>query len=163
MKGNRILLRFFPTLLIISLSAYACAQKKQEAPPAKQAPSYNLTGEWHSDIQSADRLITKSIYRIEQKADSVSLKLVSTKSPTGDELVPQGMWLNGSGVWSSNAVRFAITAWVSGKDTCSFLVKGEMDNEGKLLLHFPGDICGDKSLPYTRVLSRVDSAAAPAR
>jgi hypothetical protein len=156
---NRILPRLLAALLVISLGAYACAQKKQESAPAKQASSYDLTGEWRSDIQSADRVITKSVYRIEQKADSVSLRLVSTKSPTGDELVPQGMRLDGSGAWSAGAVRFAVTSWVSGKDTCTFLVKGEMDPAGKFLLHFPGDICGDKSLPYTRELIKADSAA----
>ena len=157
---NRFLPRLLPALLIVSLGTYACAQKKQESAPAKQAPSYNLSGEWRSDIQSADRIITKSVYRIEQEADSVSLQLVSTKSPTGDELVPQGMRLDGSGAWSDGAVRLSITSWVSGKDTCTFLVKGEMDAAGKLLLHFPGDICGDKSLPYSRELSRADSSAA---
>ena len=160
MKHSGILQRLFPLFVVIALCACGCAQKKQEAAPVKRGPSYDLTGEWQSNIQSADRVITRSIYRIEQKADSVSLELVSTKSPTGDELVPHGMWLGGSGAWSAGAVRFALSSWVNGKDTCSFAVRGRVDSLGNLLLHFPGDICGEKSLPYTRTLSRIDSTAA---
>jgi hypothetical protein len=142
-------------LLVCGFALLAsCAEKKESPPPPQKPANPDLTGEWQSVIQSTDRLITKSAYRIEQNADSVSLDLLSTKSPRGDELVPQGMWLNGRGAWKDNAVRFTMTTWVSGKDTCSFQVKGEMDTEGRLLLHFPADLCGEKSLPYTRALYR---------
>jgi hypothetical protein len=34
-----------------------------------------------------------------------------------------------------------------------------MDKEGRLLLHFPGDLCGEKSLPFTRSLHRPEAGA----
>jgi hypothetical protein len=155
------LLRRLAVLFVVAgLCACGCARKKEAAATGKQAPAHDLTGEWQSEIQGADRVITKSLFRIEQKADSVSLELTSTKSPAGEELVPRSMRLDGSGAWTDGALRLALTSWVSGKDTCFFLVNGEMDAAGNLLLHFPGDLCGDKSLPYTRTLARIDTTTA---
>ena len=112
-------------------------EKKQPA-PQKQTPTYDLVGEWRSDIESAGRIIATSVYRIEQKADTVALKLVSTKSPSGDELVPAGMWFEARGAWQDDALRLTALSWISGRDTCAFQVRGDMDKEGRLLLHFPG-------------------------
>jgi hypothetical protein len=144
-------------LLILTLALCpSCEVKKKQAEPQKQTVSYDLVGEWHSDIESGDRIITKSVYQIEQKADTVMLKLVSTKSPQGDELVPGSMWFEAKGAWQDDALRFTVSSWISGRDTCTFPVKGEMDKEGSFLLHFPGDLCGEKSLPYTRKLYRAE-------
>jgi hypothetical protein len=143
-----------PCLLILGLGLYlSCGDKKQGA-PRTPSPSYDLTGEWHSDIESADRRISRSIYTIEQKGDTFAIELVSTKSPAGAELVPTGMRFEAKGWWRENALRFDALSWISGRDSCTFQVRGDMDKEGRLLLHFPADLCGEKSLPFTRVLHR---------
>ena len=126
-------------------------------PLQKPSPSFDLSGEWHSDIGSADRHISKSIYTIEQRGDTVELELVSTQSPSGDELVPSGMRFEATGAWRENALRLEALSWVSGRDTCVFQVRGDMDKEGRLLLHFPADLCGEKSLPFTRSLHRPEA------
>jgi hypothetical protein len=146
--------KLLPCLLILGLGLYlSCGEKKQSA-PQRPSPSYDLAGEWHSDIASADRQISKSIYTIEQKGDSVELVLASTKSPAGDELVPEGMRFEAKGAWRESALRLEAFSWISGRDTCTFQVRGDMDKEGRLLLHFPADLCGEKSLPFTRSLYR---------
>jgi len=156
-QSRAALPRLLSLLLILTMvPCLACDGQKKQAEPQKQKPTYDLVGEWHSDIESAGRIITKSIYQIEQKADDVSLKLISTKSPQGDELVPGSMWFEAKGAWQDDALRFTVSTWVSGRDTCTFPVKAEMDREGKLLLHFPDDLCGEKSLPYTRKLYRAE-------
>ena len=148
-----------PLLLLLALSLFpSCGEKRESAPP-KPVPSSDLSGEWHSDIESADRHISKSIYTIEQRGDTVKLVLVSTKSPSGEELVPAGMWFEAKGAWRENALRLDALSWIGGRDTCAFQVRGDMDEEGRLLLHFPADICGVKSLPYTRALYRPEAAA----
>ncbi|MFA4947893.1 MAG: hypothetical protein WC674_05200 [Candidatus Krumholzibacteriia bacterium] len=147
-------LKLLSCLLILGLGLYfSCGEKKQSA-PQKASPSYDLAGEWHSDIASADRQISKSIYTIEQKGDSVALELISTKSPSGGELVPDGMRFEAKGIWRENALRFEALSWISGRDTCTYQVRGDMDKEGRLLLHFPADLCGEKSLAFTRALYR---------
>ena len=152
-------LKLLPCLLILCLCLYlSCGEKKQSA-PQKTSPSYDLAGEWHSDIQSADRQIAKSIYTIEQKGDTVAIELISTKSPAGDELVPHGMRFEAKGAWRDNALRFEALSWISGRDSCTFQVRGDMDKEGRLLLHFPADLCGEKSLPFTRALYRPETGA----
>jgi hypothetical protein len=157
--SNRFLiLKLLPCLLILALGLHiSCSEKKQDA-PRKPSTSYDLAGEWHSDIESADRRISKSIYAIEQKGDSVKLELVSTKSPSGDELVPEGMRFEAKGAWRENALRLEALSWISGRDTCTFQVRGDMDKEGRLLLHFPADLCGVKSLSFTRALYRPEAA-----
>jgi hypothetical protein len=155
--------RYFPRLvtclIILGLVLIAsCGGGKKESAPQKPSRSYDLAGEWHSDIQSADRPLSKSIYAIEQKRDSVILTLLSTKAPGGDELVPDAMRFEAVGVWRENTLRLTALSWISGRDSCSFQVRGEMDKEGRLLLHFPADLCGKKSLPYTRSLYRPDTA-----
>jgi hypothetical protein len=145
-------------LMAALVPCLACESQKKQAEPQRQKPTYALAGEWQSDIESGDRVITKSIYEIGQTSDAVSLRLVSNKSPQGDELVPGSMWMEAQGAWQNDALRLAVTSWISGRDTCRFLVKGEMDAEGKLLIHFPGDLCGEKSLPYTRKLYRTEQA-----
>lgn len=150
-------LKLLPCLLILGLGFFlSCGETKQSA-PQKQSPSYDLVGEWHSDIESADRQISKSIYTIEQKGDTVEIELVSTKSPAGDELVPEGMRFEAKGAWREKALRLEALSWISGRDTCTFQVRGDMDEEGRLLLHFPGDLCGEKSLPFTRRLHRPEA------
>jgi hypothetical protein len=145
-------------LVILGLGLHlSCGERKQGA-PQKPSPSYDLVGEWHSDIESADRHISKSIYAIEQKGDTVELELVSTKSPSGDELVPAGMRFEAKGAWRENVLRLEALSWISGRDSCTFQVRGDMDKEGRLLLHFPADLCGEKSLPFTRSLYRPEAA-----
>jgi len=153
-SARRVLPQLLLAALVCGLALLAACTERKTAPPLPKPQRPDLTGEWQSDIQSTDRLISTSVYRLAQRADSVSLELLSTKSPQGDELVPQGMWARGEGAWAGGAVRFAMTTWVNGRDTCSFQVKGEMDTSGRLLLHFPADLCGEKSLPYTRTLYR---------
>ena len=131
----------------------SCGGKKQQA-PEKKAPSHDFTGEWRSEIESSGRVVTASDYRIEQKGDTIVLTLISTKSPSGEELVPAGMWFEAKGAWQNNAFRMTARSWASGRDTCSFQLRGDMDKEGRLLLHYPADLCGGKSLPYTRTLFR---------
>jgi hypothetical protein len=143
-------------LILAAALCLSCGKKEQPA-PQKQPPSYDLTGEWRSEIESGERIIAASVYRITQKRDSVALELVSTKSPSGEELVPDGMWLKARGAWQKNALRLEALSWINGRDTCMFHVRGDMDTEGRLLLHFPADICGEKSLPYTRKLCRPSS------
>ena len=145
-----------PVLLFSVVSCPSCGEKKQPA-PAKKAPIYDLTGDWRSDIASAGRIIAASAYRIVQKGDTVALELVSTKSPSGDELVPAGMRFEARGTWQNDALRLAALSWISGRDTCTFQMRGDMDKEGRLLLHFPADLCGEKSLPYTRALHRPEA------
>ena len=145
-----------PALIFSVVSCPSCGEKRQPA-PAKKAPAYDLAGEWRSDIESADRLITASAYRIVQMGDTVALELVSTKSPAGDELVPGGMRFEARGTWQNDALRLAALSWISGRDTCTFQVRGDMDKEGRLLLHFPADLCGAKSLPFTRALHRPEA------
>jgi len=147
-----------PALLFSVASCPSCAEKKQPA-PAKKAPIYDLAGEWRSNIESAGRIITASAYRIEQKGDTVELELVSTKSPSGEEMVPAGMRFEARGTWQNDALRLAALSWISGRDTCTFQVRGDMDKGGRLLLHFPADLCGAKSLPYTRALYRSEAEA----
>jgi hypothetical protein len=149
--------KFLALILVAALSlCLSCSGKKEPAPQTKPAPP-DLAGEWRSDIESADRIITTSLYRIAQKEDTVELELVSTKSPAGAELVPAAMWLKAKGARQDDALRFAAVSWIAGKDTCRFQMRGDMDQGGKLLLHFPGDLCGEKSLPYTRVLYRPEA------
>jgi len=156
-SSRSIILKLLPLLLILTLSlCLSCGEKKQPA-PAKKAPIYDLAGEWRSDIQSAGRIITASAYRIEQKGDTVALELVSTKSPSGDELVPAGMRFEARGTWQNAALRLAALSWISGRDTCTFQMRGDMDKEGRLLLHFPADLCGEKSLPFMRALYRPEA------
>ena len=142
-----------PVLIVGVTVLPSCGEKKQQA-PEKKAPSHDLAGEWRSDIESAGRIVTASDYRIEQRGDTIVLELVSTKSPSGEELVPTSMWFEAKGTWQDNALRLAALSWISGRDTCTFQVRGDMDKEGRLLLHFPADLCGGKSLPYTRTLHR---------
>jgi hypothetical protein len=145
-------------LIVLGLVLNAsCGGKKESAPP-KPSRSYDLAGEWHSDIQSADRPLSKSIYAIEQRRDSVTLILVSMKSPAGDELVPEAMRFEARGALRENTLRLTALSWISGRDSCTFQVRGEMDTEGRLLLHFPADLCGEKNLPYTRSLYRPEAA-----
>jgi hypothetical protein len=151
-------LKLLPCLLILGLGLYLSCGEKQQSAPQKASPSHDLAGEWHSDIASADRQISKSIYTIGQKGDSVEIELVSTKSPSGDELVPHGMRFEAKGAWRDNALRFEALSWISGRDSCTFQVRGDMDKEGRLLLHFPADLCGEKSLPFTRSLYRPEAA-----
>ncbi len=154
LSARSTVLKILPLLLILTLSlCLSCAEKKQPA-PVKKAPSFDLAGEWRSDIESAGRIITASVYRIEEKDDTVALELVSTKSPSGDELVPSGMRFEAKGTWQNSALRLAALSWISGRDACTFQVRGDIDKEGRLLLHFPADLCGAKSLPYTRALRR---------
>jgi hypothetical protein len=134
----------------------SCELKKKQAEPEKQKPAYALAGEWQSDIESADRIITQSVYEIAERADSIILKLISTKSPQGENLVPGSMWFEARGTWQNDALRLTVSSWISGRDTCSFALKAEMDKEGRLLLYFPGDLCGEKSLPFTRTLYRAE-------
>ena len=68
--------------------------------------------------------------------------------------MPDGMRFEAKGAWRDNALRFEALSWISGRDTCTFQVRGDMDKEGRLFLHFPADLCGEKSLPFTRVLYR---------
>lgn len=151
-------LKLLSCVLILGLGLYfSCGEKKQSA-PQKPSPSYDLVGEWHSDIESTDRQISKSIYTIEQNGDTVALELISTKSPLGDELVPTGMRFEAKGAWSENALRLDALSWISGRDTCTFQMRGDMDKEGRLLLHFPADLCGEKSLSFTRTLYRPAAA-----
>ena len=145
-----------PALLFSVASCPSCGEKKQPA-PAKKAPIYDLAGEWRSNIESAGRIITASAYRIEQRGDTVALELVSTKSPSGDELVPAGMRFEARGTWQNTALRLAALSWISGRDTCTFQMRGDMDKEGRLLLHFPADLCGEKSLPFMRALYRPEA------
>lgn len=153
-------LKLLPCLIVLGLGLYlSCGEKKQSA-PQRPSPSYDLVGEWHSDIESADRNISKSIYTIEQKGDTVALELISTKSPSGGELVPEGMRFEAKGAWRENALRLEALSWISGRDSCTFQVRGDMDKEGRLLLHFPADLCGEKNLPFTRALYR-PAAGAP--
>jgi hypothetical protein len=159
LSSRSISLKLLLCLLILGLGLYlSCGEKKQSA-PQKPSPSYDLAGDWHSDIEGADRHISKSIYTIEQKGDTVALELISTKSPAGDELVPHGMRFEAKGAWRDNALRFEALSWISGRDSCTFQVRGDMDKEGRLLLHFPGDLCGEKSLPFTRSLYRPETGA----
>ena len=69
------------------------------------------------------------------------------------------MRFEAKGAWRDNALRFEALSWISGRDTCTFQVRGDMDKEGRLLLHFPADLCGEKSLPFTRALHRPEAAA----
>jgi hypothetical protein len=146
--------KLLPTILVLGLCLLPSCGGKQENAPPKPSRNLDLAGEWHSDIESADRAISKSIYAIAQRGDTVALTLVSTKSPAGDELVPEGMRFEATGVWRGNALRFESLYWVSGRDSCTFQMRGDVDKEGRLLLHFPADLCGVKSLPYTRTLYR---------
>ena len=150
-------MKLLPCLLVLGLGLYLSCGDKNHGALRKPSPSYDLAGEWHSDIQSADRQIAKSIYAIEQKGDSVALELISTKSPAGDELVPAGMRFEAKGAWRDNTLRFDALSWISGRDTCAFQVRGDMDKEGRLLLHFPADLCGEKSLSFTRTLHRPEA------
>jgi hypothetical protein len=157
LSARSSILKVLPLLLILTLShCLSCAEKRQPA-PVKKSPSYDLAGEWRSNIESAGRIITASAYRIEQKGDTVELELVSTKSPSGEELVPAGMRFEARGAWQNDALRLAALSWISGRDTCTFQVRGDIDKEGRLLLHFPADLCGAKSLPYTRTLRRSEA------
>lgn len=161
---NSLSRRFFdpplilPILVLCLFSLPTCGGRKETAPP-KPSRHLDLAGEWHSDIESSDRTISKSIYAIEQRGDTVALELVSTKSPAGAELVPAAMRLEATGVWRDSAIRFDALYWISGRDSCTFQMRGDMDAEGRLLLHFPADLCGVKSLPYTRALYRPETAA----
>jgi len=148
-----------PLLLLLALSLFPSCGEKRETDPPKPAPSRDLSGEWHSDIESADRHLSKSIYAIEQRGDTVKLELTSTKSPTGTELVPEGMRFEARGVWKQKVLRLDALSWISGRDSCTFQLRGDMDEEGRLLLHFPPDLCGVKSLAYTRSLYRPEAAA----
>jgi hypothetical protein len=157
-NGSKSLTRL-SCLIALGLCLFlSCGEKKQDA-SRKPSPSYDLAGEWHSDIESADRPISKSIYTIEQQGDTVALELVSTKSPAGDELVPAGMRFEAKGAWRDSTLRFEALSWISGRDTCTFLLRGDMDGEGRLLLHFPADLCGEKSLSFTRTLYRPAASA----
>jgi hypothetical protein len=152
-----VAIKLLPLLLLATLSLYlSCGEKKAQAPEKTQAP-LDLAGEWRSDIESADRIITTSLYRIAQKGDTIELELVSTKSPAGAELVPAAMSLKAKGTRQNDALRFAAILWIAGRDTCTFQMRGDMDKTGRLLLHFPGDLGGEKSLPYTRVLYRPEA------
>jgi hypothetical protein len=154
LSSRSLSLKLLSCLIVLGLGLYlSCGEKKQSA-SQKPSQSYDLAGEWHSDIESADRPISKSIYTIEQRGDSVALELISTKSPAGDELVPAGMRFEAKGVWRENALRLEALSWISGRDTCTYQVRGDMDKESRLLLHFPADLCGEKSLPFTRALYR---------
>jgi hypothetical protein len=152
----------FPKLillfLVLGLALHPSCGGKQESAPPKPSRNLDLAGEWHSDIESADRAISKSVYTIAQRGDTVAIELVSTKSPAGGELVPEGMRFEAAGVWRDNAIRFEALYWISGRDSCTFQLRGDIDKEGRLLLHFPADLCGVKSLPYTRALYRPEAA-----
>jgi hypothetical protein len=146
-------------LLVLALILCpSCGGKKNRPAADPGARAASLAGEWRSEIESAGRIVTGSAYRIEERKDTVSVELVSTKSPAGDELVPDRMWFRARGTWERGALRLAATSWVSGRDTCSFTLRGDLDTEGRLLLHFPADLCGAKSLPYTRILQRPEEA-----
>ena len=132
----------------------SCGGGKESAPPPKKGSVPSIAGDWRSDIEAADRTIGRSHYRIDQTGDSASIRLVSTVSPLGDELVPETMSFTARGLWRGDALRLHASYWVLGRDTCTFELMGKMDPEGRLLLHFPADICGEKSLPYTRRLHR---------
>lgn len=148
-----------PLLLILALTLFPSCGGKHESAPPKPSRNLDLAGQWRSDIESADRAISQSAYAIEQRGDTVAIELVSTKSPSGGELVPEGMRFEATGVWRGNAIRFEALYWISGRDSCTFQMRGDMDKEGRLLLHFPADLCGVKSLPYTRALYRPEAAA----
>ena len=67
------------------------------------------------------------------------------------------MRFEAKGVWRENALRLSALSWISGRDTCTFQVRGDMNKEGRLFLHFPADICGEKNLPFTRSLYRPEA------
>ena len=158
LSSKSLSLKLLSCLIVLGLGLYlSCGEKKQSA-SQKPSPSYDLAGQWHSDIASADRPISKSIYTIEQQGDTVALELISTKSPAGDELVPAGMRFEAKGAWRDSTLRLEALSWISGRDTCTFLLRGDMDREGRLLLHFPADLCGEKSLSFTRALYRPAAA-----
>jgi hypothetical protein len=158
LSGGSKAATLIPLLLILCLSLLQSCGGKQESAPPKPSPNLDLAGQWHSDIESADRAISKSIYTIEQRGDTVAIELVSTKSPAGAELVPEGMRFEAAGVWRDKAIRFEALYRISGRDSCTFQLRGDMDREGRLLLHFPADLCGIKSLPYTRTLYKAEAA-----
>lgn len=150
--------RFVAVLsLALALIALSCGGKKESAPPKGEARSVDLTGTWRSDIHSGERTLSSSVYRIEQSKDSIAVRLVSTKSPGGVELVSSGLVFEARGAWRDGTARLDALYWISGKDSCTFSLIGKMDPEGRFLLFFPGDICGERSLPYTRTLQRADS------
>ncbi len=151
-------LKLLLCLLVIGLCLNPSCGEKKTGAPQKPSSTHDLAGEWHSDIESTDRQISKSIYTIEQNGDTVALELVSTKSPAGVELVPGGMRFEAKGTWRDKALRFDALSWISGRDTCVFQVRGDVNEEGRLFLHFPADLCGEKSLPFTRVLHRPEAA-----
>ncbi len=159
LSGGSKAATLIPLIFILCLSPLPSCGGKQEGAPPKPSRNIDLAGQWHSDIESADRTISKSVYTIEQRGDTVAIELVSTKSPAGAELVPEGMRFEATGVWRDKAIRFEALYWISGRDSCTFQLRGDLDREGRLLLHFPADICGVKSLPYTRALYRPEAAA----
>ena len=144
--------------LIPALAAFcalSCGGGKDGAPPKKDSTP-SLAGNWQCDLEAVDRTIARTRYRIEQAGDSASIHLVSTLSPAGAELVPEAMTFVARGTWSRDALRLQAVSWVSGRDTCSFALTGKISPEGRLLLFFPADICGERSLPFTRTLYQVE-------
>lgn len=142
---------------VLAFAGLSCGGKKESAPQKGEARNVDLTGDWRSDIQPGERKISSSLYRIDQSRDSIVVRLVSTKTPGGAEIVSSGMVFEARGAWKDGTARLDALYWVSGKDSCTFALIGKMDPEGRLLLFFPGDICGERSLPFTRKLQRADS------
>jgi hypothetical protein len=141
---------------VISIAFASCGGKKEKTPPVKKAPAPDIAGEWRSDIESTDRQIARSHYRISEAKDSIFIRLVSMISPPSDELVPDNMIFEAAGAWEGDQLRLRASSWVNGKDTCRFALRGAIDPEGRLLLFYPADLCGEKNLPFTRMLSRVE-------
>lgn len=141
----------------LALMVLSCGGKKESAPPKSEARSVDLTGTWRSDIHSGERTLSSAVYRIDQRKDSLTVRLLSTKTPGGAELVSSSMIFEARGEWRDGTARLRALYWISGKDSCTFSLIGKMDPEGRFLLFFPGDICGERSLPYTRTLQRADS------
>ena len=142
--------------ILLAALTVSCCGGKEGAPASRKGSTPDLAGSWQSDLEAADRTIARSSYLIEQAKDSARIHLTSTLSPAGNELVPEAMTFEARGEWRGDALRLRATYWISGKDTCAFELMGKMDPEGRLLLFFPADICGDKSLPYTRKLHRAE-------
>lgn len=152
-KASRPLFRAF-AVAALAAAMHSCGGGDKSAPPARTSSVPNIAGTWRSEIGAADRTIGRSEYAVDQKGDSVSIRLVSTVSPLGDELVPETMAFAARGAWRRGVLRLSASYWVLGRDTCTFELTGNIDPEERLLLFFPADICGEKSLPYTRKLHR---------
>ena len=156
-SSGSLRLKLLSCLLILGLCLHiSCGEKKQSV-PQKPSPSYDLAGEWHSDIESANRHISKSIYTIGQGGIPSSSSLFPRKPRRRRARAGRNVVRRQRASGMKSTLRIDALSWVSGRDTCAFQVRGEMDMEGRLFLHFPGDLCGEKNLPFTRTLYRPES------